>query len=275
VKKMQELLTSIQNPLVRQVASLKDKKGRDGTGLFMVEGIRFVEEAFEAGAEVCLIMYSPKLGESERGEELLELAARRKVSLHPVSDKVLAHVVDTQTPQGIIAAVRIPKVSLTDLPMQQALIVIVDGVQDPGNLGTIVRTALAAGASGVVTTKGTVDLFNPKTLRSTMGGVFALPVVQGLDIQDLIEWLEGNAIPMAVADAKGEAVYYTTSLLPPIALVIGNEGSGPSAELLGKADLKVSIPLSGGVESLNAAVAAALLLFESSRQRAVNKADSL
>lgn len=272
---MQELLTSIQNPLVRQVASLKDKKGRDGTGLFMVEGIRFVEEAFEAGAEVCLIMYSPKLGESMRGEALLELAARRKVSLHPVSDKVLAHVADTQTPQGIVAAVRIPQVSLADLPTQQALIVILDGVQDPGNLGTIVRTSLAAGASGVVTTKGTVDLFNPKTLRSTMGGVFALPVVQGLDSQDLLEWVEGNAIPMAVADARGEAVYYATNLLPPIALVIGNEGSGPSAELLGKADLKVSIPLSGGVESLNAAVATALLLFESCRQRAVNKVDSL
>ncbi len=268
---MPEMLTSVQNTLVRQTASLKDKKGRDATGLFLVEGIRLVEEALAAGAEVVLLMYAAKLTQSERGKQLLEQAIRARVSVHPVSDKVLAHVADTQTPQGVIAAIRIPKVCLAEFPRKEPLMVVVDGVQDPGNLGTIIRTALAAGAAGVTTTKGTVDLYNPKTLRSTMGAVFALPVVQGLDAGELAAWLQINGIPLAVADAKGDDIYYETCLLPPLAIVIGNEGSGPSAELMAQAGRKVRIPLDGGVESLNAAVAAALLLFESNRQRAATR----
>ncbi len=263
------MLTSVQNPLVRQIASLKDKKGREAAGLFLVEGIRFVEEALGAGTKVIQVLYSPRLLETERGIRLTELAAKHKVPLQPVSDKVLAHAADTDSPQGVVAAVRFPQGSLQSLQDPNPLLVVVDGVQDPGNLGTIIRTALAAGASGVICTKGTADLYNPKTLRSTMGAIFKIPCVQGVACDELVDWLGEKKIPLLVADARGEEVYYKTRLLTPLAVAIGSEGHGLGEFILKKATWRVRIPLAGGVESLNAAVAAAVLLFESARQSAV------
>lgn len=261
-----QMLTSVQNPMVKQLAGLKEKKRREATGLVLIEGVRFVEEALQAGTEIVQVVYSPRLTEGERGRQLLESVTRAKVSVLAVSEKVLAHVVDTGTPQGIAAAVRVPQVSLEQTASD--FLLVVDGVQDPGNLGTIIRTALAAGAGGVVCTKGTVDAFNPKTLRSTMGAVFKLPVIQGIAGDQLIEWLACRKISLVVADAAGEEMYYEAELNPPLALVIGNEGQGPSRLMLQRATRRVRIPLRGGVESLNAAVAAALLLFESARQAA-------
>jgi len=261
-----EMLTSVQNPLVKQLAGLKEKKGRDGTGLFLIEGVRFVEEALGAGAEIVQVVYSPRLTQGERGCRLLESFGKVKIPVLSVSEKVLAHVADTETPQGIAAAVRIPQVSLDKLNGE--LFLIVDEVQDPGNLGSIIRSSLAAGAGGVVCTRGTVDAYNPKTLRSTMGAVFGLPVVQGIMVEELLQWLSERWIPLVVADSAGDNIYYESKLIPPLALVIGNEGQGPNRLMLENAALKIRIPLYGRVESLNAAVAAALLLFESARQAA-------
>ena len=264
------MLTSVQNPLVRQMAGLKDKKGREASGLFLVEGVRFVEEALESGVEVVQVMYSPALLHSERGQKLLAHAAGRKLGLHTVSDKVLGYIADTENPQGVVAAVRVLAHSLESLEVENPVLVVVDGVQDPGNLGTIIRTAVAAGAHAVLCTQGSVDIYNPKTMRSTMGAVFKIPCIQGLAHTDLVNWLKKREIPILIAEADGEEVYYSTDLLPPLAVVIGSEGSGPSEFIMGKATRRIRIPLSNEVESLNAAVAAALLLFESKRQRTAN-----
>ncbi len=263
---MKEMLTSVQNPLVKQLAGLKEKKVRDATGMFLIEGVRFVEEALQAGVALRQVVYSPGLLGGERGQALLAELLKTAAPVQPVSDKVLAHIADTGSPQGIVAALDIPSVRLGDLPQEASFFLVVDGIQDPGNLGTLIRSAVASGAAGVVCTRGTVDTFNPKTLRSTMGAVFKLPLVQGVGRGETVGYLREMEIPLVVADAAGEEVYFRSDLRPPLAIVIGNEGQGPGGEFLAAAARRVSIPMQGGVESLNAAVAGSLLLFESARQ---------
>ncbi len=263
---MKEMLTSVQNPLVKQLSGLKEKKIRDVTRMFLIEGVRFVEEALQAGISLRQVMYSPGLLESERGEALLADVMKTSAPVQPVSDKVLAHISDTESPQGVLAALDIPALALEGLKQELPFFLVVDGIQDPGNLGTLIRSALASGAKGIICTRGTVDLFNPKTLRSTMGAVFKIPLVNNVDQGEAISWLREKQIPVAVADAAGKEVYYCSVLTPPLAIVIGNEGQGPSEEFRAAAARRVSIPLQGGVESLNAAVAGSLLLFESARQ---------
>lgn len=263
------MITSTQNPLIKELASLKEKKGRENTGLFLIEGVRFVEEALKAGAPVQQVLYASRLLDGDRGGALLQAVDAARIPAEEVSDKVLSFSSDTDNPQGIVAAVKIPKVGLGEL--QTEFLVVADGVQDPGNLGTIIRSALAAGTGGVICTQGTVDLYNPKTLRSTMGTVFTIPVVQGVSDVDLITWLKQRSIPLVAADISGAETYYRSKLVPPFALVIGNEGRGVSEYLLSNASRTVMIPLSGDAESLNAAVAASIILFEAARQAQIGE----
>lgn len=265
---MEQILTSVQNQLVKQLAGLKEKKGRDDTGLFLVEGIRFVEEALQSKAEIIHVVYSPRLLENDRGQVLLRNINKLGVPVQQVSAKVLSHIADTETPQGIAAAVRKLDRGLADVTFSNGLFIVLDEVQDPGNLGTIMRTALAAGACALICTVGTADIYNPKSLRSSMGAVFNLPFVQGVDLKGLASWLRDTQIRLLVADAQGEDVYFRANLRPPLAVAIGNEGRGVSDALVQLAAKRVRIPLQGGVESLNAGVAAALLMFESARQMA-------
>ncbi|MDA8442614.1 MAG: RNA methyltransferase [Peptococcaceae bacterium] len=269
VIEMEQMLTSIQNVMVRQLAGLKEKKGRDATGMFLVEGVRLVEEALQARVDIRQVVYSPKIYDTPRGRELMEAITKSKLISQLVSAKVLSHLTDTESPQGIAAAVRIPTVGLPEIKIDNKLLLVVDGVQDPGNLGTIVRTALAAGVGGIICTQGTVDLYNPKALRSTMGAVFKVPVVQNLSDIALDSWLGANGVPIVLADPNGEVAYYEADLTPPLAIVVGSEAHGPGEILRSRAGLRIRIPLSGGVESLNVAVAAALVLFESARQRSM------
>jgi TrmH family RNA methyltransferase len=258
------------NSLLTTVRDLGRRRGRERRGLALAEGVRLVEEALAAGIEVRGAAVSPTLEATSRGKSLVEALRAAGVRLEAVSDDALAGLADTEQPQGIVAIIAPPRWALDHIDLgHRRPAVVLDGVQDPGNVGTMVRTALGLGAAGVVALKGTAELANPKVIRSTMGALFRLPCVAS-DADGFLAWARERGAEVWVAAMDGEPVARVLAGGPatrPVALVIGNEGAGVGPTLAEAADRRVSIPLAGPAESLNAAVAAAILLYEVTRER--------
>ncbi len=245
--------------LLTLARDLKRRKGRERQGLFVAEGIRTVEELLDSVLPLRGVLFSPAVGDTSRGGQLLTTAASRGIALLEVDDATFASAADTDSPQGILAIAQMPAHRLDDVPAGEPLrLVILDGVQDPGNVGTILRTAAAFGARAVVALPGTVDLWNAKVVRSAMGASFRLPTVTST-IVTLTSFLHERGIALWAADAHGSPL---ESLRPPeaLALALGNEGAGLSPALLEHADSLVAIPIATNVESLNVAVATGILL---------------
>ena len=260
------MITSVHNPKIQWVRRLQGHaKSRREDNAFIVEGVRLVEEALQANWETQLVLYTPEL--SPRGLALVEAFTERGASVEEVSRYVLEAAAGTEMPQGLLAVL-----SMHSLPLPAHLdfALIPDGVRDPGNLGTLLRTAAAAGVGAVLLPPGSADPYAPKVVRSAMGAHFRLPILsmQWEEIQALLK-PHAPAVPFTLflADARGELPYTQADFRPPTALLIGGEaeGAGSQAELL--ADVRVHIPMPGGAESLNAAVAASILMFEVVRQR--------
>ena len=185
-----------------------------------------------------------------------------------VADSVFRAVSDTQTPQGILAVVRMPKYTMDDmLRGDQTHLLILESVQDPGNLGTMVRTGEGAGITGVVMNRTTVDLFNPKTIRSTMGSIYRVPFVVADDLEQTLQMLKKKGVRLYAAHLKGQKQYDAFDYTEATGFLIGNEGNGLSDEIANAADSYIRIPMEGQVESLNAAISASLLMYECNRQR--------
>lgn len=261
---MAEPIRSPNNPKAKLWASLLERKFRDKEGLFLLEGVHLVAEALKAGAAVEHIVY---LEEQGLPPELEPVVAASGKTCTPAGYEVFMKCSSTVTPQGVFAVVKKPAHAAEDiLARHRSLVIATDRVQDPGNLGTIIRSADAAGASAVLLGKGTVDLYNPKTLRATMGSLFHLPIAEG----DLAEWLprarEAGAAVYA-ARLEDAASCYDLDWTEDSWLVIGNEGAGVSPDIQQAAGAGVHIPMAGRSESLNAAMAATVLLFEAMRQR--------
>jgi len=260
------VLTSVTNPLVKQVVALQRRKERDEAGLFVIEGRRFVAEALRRGAPLQRLYYCPDLvGESD-WEALAAEARARNVTCEEVSAQVFRKMSGTEGPQGVLAVAAHLKRTWTDIRLGPAdVLLVIDGLQDPGNLGTILRTALAAGVTQVVLTRGTVDLYNQKVLRSTMGVLFDLVILTEAEADEVLRFCRERVLPLVTADVRGEEIYHTEALQPPLALVVGNEGNGPCQVLREGAERLVRIPMAGGVESLNVAIATGILLYEIAR----------
>lgn len=258
-----------QNPRIKYLRRLSSRRFRDQEGKFLVEGVRFVEEALNSAWPVEMLVYSQKTFETTRGKTLLEIAASRGVSLIEVEEALFGELAGTDTPQGVLAMVRQRGSMLENLETadKPALLVLVDGVQDPGNLGTIVRSADAAGAGGVILIKGTADIYNPKALRATMGSIFHVPVVQGVTADEVMSYLGRREIKTVVGDPRGEKIVYESNLTVPCALVAGGEAGGAGEAVLARASERVRIPMPGRAESMNVAISAAILLYEAVRQR--------
>lgn len=258
-----------QNPRIKYLRRLGSRRFREQEGKFLVEGVRFVEEALNSTWSVEMLVYCRRIIENQRGKALLENAASRGVSQIEVEDTLFGELAGTGTPQGVLAMVRQRGTTLDDLQAEgtPALLVLVDGVQDPGNLGTIVRSADAAGAGGVILLKGTSDIYNPKALRATMGSIFHVPVVQGLDAGDVMPYFTRRGIKTVAGDPRGEKVVYESDLTVPCALVVGSEAGGAGEAVLGMVSERVRIPMPGRAESLNVAISTAILLYEAVRQR--------
>ncbi|HET7427536.1 MAG TPA: RNA methyltransferase [Gemmatimonadales bacterium] len=254
--------TSKDAALLTTIRDLARRRGRERRGLALAEGVRLVEEALGADIPVQGAAVSSALEGSPRGQALKLALVERGVRVAEVSPAELAGLADTEQPQGVVAVVA-PRVwTLDELPTPPgAVVLVLDAVQDPGNVGTMLRTALALGASGVVALKGTAELANPKVLRGSMGASFRLPAVAA-EGGSLLAWAKARGAQLWVAAADGDVVPSRRSSRAPVALVVGNEGAGVTPAIAAAADRRIAIRMAPGVESLNVAVAAGILLHE-------------
>ena len=291
------MITSTSNQKVKELIRLKEKSRiREEEKLFLAEGPRMAEEIPMEWIE-CLYVsesYEKKCGE--------QTAAYKKagVRTETLSDEVFARVSDTKTPQGVLAAVHMPEYSFADIlgvkkaaahtHVQRAfmqdpfeghfaardgaagrarlpLVLVLDNLQDPGNMGTVFRSAEAAGASGILMSKDCVDVYNPKVIRSTMGAIFRLPLYRAEDLPGAVMELKDGGLRVYAAHLEGRRTYDGEDYRRGCAFLIGNEGNGLRQEVAECADCRIRIPMEGCTESLNAAVAASILLFEAARQR--------
>lgn len=259
-------ISSTANPLLKTVRSLHDRSGRKKSGLFLLEGAKLLEEAVFSGIELeDVIVSSTYLKNGMPGMPGID-----KEEVVVVEDSLFSQLATTETPQGVLATALIKTADLADILVQEnPLIVVLDTVQDPGNLGTIMRSGLAFGATAMVLTKGTTDPFSPKVVRSAMGALFALPVVTNLLFDDLIATLKAHQVTVFALDQNAEDSLWTIDFPKRLALIFGNEGNGINDESMAKADRILAIPISKRSESLNVATAAGVALSFISSKRGV------
>lgn len=248
-----ERITSLKNPRVVLWRSLKERKGRRESGCFLVEGRKMVEEALRASFPVeALLVDEKRIG---------EFALAQGIPTYALPENVLAAVCDTKTPQGIAAVVRIQYGARLG-----RRVVALDGVQDPGNVGTIIRTADAAGLDGVLFSDQCADVFSPKTLRATMGSIFRMPIQVTDDLPAALCCLRQKGYSILSSQLDGEPFYQRSSVGESFCLIIGNEGNGISDEVKATATHRVKLPMRGGAESLNAAIAAGIMMYDLMRE---------
>ncbi|MDN5322690.1 MAG: methyltransferase, TrmH family [Clostridia bacterium] len=260
-----EIINSEQNQWLKKLRALKTKKYREEYQQFVVEGSRFCREAILHNiSSIEALLVSEKALESPNIKDVLKLYSQK---YYIVSTKLLEKNLSTINPQGIAAIINKPRWNLTKLLKSGKLFVVLDGIQDPGNLGTIIRTAFGAGVDAVFCLPGTVDLYNDKSLRSTMGAVFKLPVFYQDDPNKLIMDLKNNDFEIVIADIRASKYHFQPTYPKKLVLVLGSEARGP--KLITSGDIKVKIPLDPRAESLNVAVAGAIILYEIVRQRMV------
>ena len=249
---------------MRAVAKLEKRSARAETGLFLVEGPQAVEEAlaFRPGGLVDVFM-TPKA--IDRHADLVRAATAAGLEVERVSETVLETMADTVTPQGVLATCRTSAATLGELlATAPSLIAILEEVRDPGNAGTIIRAADAAGADAVILTGDAVDAYNPKVVRSTTGSIFHLPIVQGVGLDEAVRAARAAGLQILAADVKGADLPRVRDILPrPTAWVFGNEAHGLPDEQLRLADRVVKVPIYGHAESMNLATAASVCLYES------------
>lgn len=260
------MITSTANQQVKLLVQLnKKRKLRDERGVFVVEGPKMFREA---PADRIEKVYFSESFYGKHQEELMKRVREEKLEYEVMQDQVFKAASDTQTPQGVLCIVRQQESSLeTLLHGQSPLLLLLENLQDPGNLGTILRTAEGAGVTGVILSKGCVDLYNPKTIRSTMGSIYRVPTLYTENLSQTVEFLKKHGIRSYAAHLKGEHFYEQESYQGGTAFLIGNEGNGLTEELTARADCLIRIPMEGRLESLNAGVASAILMYEAYRQR--------
>lgn len=259
---VKEMITSTSNQQMKKLSLLMKKaKERRQQGLFVVEGVKMFREAPRDW--IVSVYVSEEFETVPEHRSLLS-----DIPYEIVADSVFRAVSDTQTPQGILAVVKMPHYTLDDvLRTDETHLLILESVQDPGNLGTMVRTGEGAGITGVIMNRTTVDLFNPKTIRSTMGSIYRVPFVVTDDFGQTLQLLRDKGVKLYAAHLKGEQPYDAFDYTGATGFMIGNEGNGLSDEAADAADSYIRIPMEGQVESLNAAISASLLMYECNRQR--------
>lgn len=262
-------ITSRSNKLIKSIKFLYNKKDRWNERCFFIEGTRSVEQCMSSNRSIKYIVYSSELL-SEDGEKLLDEATSKNYELYKVSKELFKSISDTDNPQGILAVVEFEDYKLKDTLKDNNFFVVLDRVQDPGNMGTIIRTADAFGANAVIVTSGCVDVYNPKTIRSTMGSILQIPIVHIGDIKEVIKDLKDLGVSVIATSLNTDKYLYDIDFKRDCAIIIGNEANGISEEILDFSDQLVKIPMLGRAESLNAGVASAVLMYEVSRQRNVN-----
>lgn len=254
------MITSTNNSQVKYLVNLQKKsKFRKEEKRFVIEGIRMFSET---PPDRIIKVYSTEKFYGEHTELF------RKTEYELVTDNVFVQISDTKTPQGVLAVVSMKEYSLSDvIDSEDAFIIACEDIQDPGNLGTIIRAGEGAGVTGIILSKNTVDVYNPKVIRSTMGSVYRVPVAAAEDFCDAVKCMKNRGITVAAAHLKGNIAYDKADYGNRCAFLIGNEGNGLSDAAAAAADILVKIPMKGEVESLNAAAAATILMYDVAAKR--------
>ena len=256
---------------LKQISKLKTEKERNIEGRFLIEGVRLCQEVLSSNWEVELVLFSGEFEESSEGQGMLEDSGKRGIEVFRLKKKEIEKLADTETPQGIMAVVQKKKLALSkDFLKNSSLLLGLDNIRDPGNLGTMIRTADAAGTNGVLLSKGCVELYNPKVIRSTLGSIFHLPVVEGLDLKEVLPEIKVSGFKIFSSEVHQGKNYTKISYPEKICLLIGSEASGVRKEVSNLADEKIKIPIFGKAESLNASVACGILLYEIIRNKKGN-----
>ncbi|MDO4544602.1 MAG: RNA methyltransferase [Bacillota bacterium] len=254
-----KIIESKDNPIYKLAIKLTRKKYRDETGLYLIEGRKPVEDAFATGTGIDTVFLC------EGSREDVKLSREGTVVL---DRKLFRNLSDTESSQGMIAIAKKKnydlKFFLEEILQDKQNLIIIDRLQDPGNTGTVIRTAEAAGYGGIVLLKGSADVYAPKIVRAAAGSLFRMPIVYG-EQQEVIRMLKKAGKKLTAASPDAKMMYRDADLSEDIALIIGNEGQGIDRELMASADMKVKIPMAGSIESLNAAVAAGILMYQSQK----------
>ena len=266
----EQIITSRDNALVKRARAVRDGRLNE---LIFIEGLRLCEEAAEAALAIQDVICAEKMASDERAARLLYALESKARHITIVSDSVFSSISDTKTPQGILALAARPKTDKSALLEKGGgvpLLVIMHRINNPSNAGAIVRTAEAAGATAVILTQGTTDIFSPKALRGAMGSSFRLPLWTGASFDEALEWCQQHGIKTICASASATAATHTEiDWTQASALIVGAEASGLTTQEMAQTDEALRIPMRSPVESLNVAVAAAIALYEAARQRKV------
>ncbi|MGN1148499.1 MAG: TrmH family RNA methyltransferase [Lachnospiraceae bacterium] len=265
------MIASTVNPRIKQLVQWQQKaRERRRDKVFVAEGMKMLEEAPMDWIRDIYISeeLADRLQHSKNEKERMLWNKVEQSGYEIVTSEVMKKAADTQTPQGVLTVLDQPEYNLEELlSIENGLYVVLEDLQDPGNLGTIVRTGEGAGVSGIIMTRETVDIFNPKTIRSTMGSVYRVPFIYVETLSEVLSQMREKGISTYAAHLKGENYYDSFSFRKGTAFLIGNEGNGLKKETADMADFYLKIPMEGRVESLNAAIAASLLMYEVHRQR--------
>ncbi len=258
------LITSKDNEFIKHLKKLKDKKYREEYGEFIVEGIKMIQEAIEEKATIKNIIVCDDCKNQEyfSKEFLYEIA---KYNCVYVTEKIFLQITDVTNPQGILAVIDKKKIN-SDINYDSDLFLILDNIQDPGNMGTILRTADSINLKQIIVAKGTADVYNPKVVRSTMGAIFRVKVIESEDLTKVVKEMKKRKIKVYATDLATNSSIYDVDYKKS-AIIIGNEANGVSKQLLDLADKKIKIPMIGKTESLNAAVATGIILYEAIREK--------
>lgn len=256
-------IESKDNSFIKEVKKLKDRKQRKTAKQFLVEGIKSVEEVINSPYTLDSILYSEKM--DGKIDSIIEGLNHSNVKIYKVKHEILKNLCSTENPQGILAVVNIKDFKVDTL--KDGFYVLVDRVQDPGNIGTIIRSAHASGAKGIILTKGSVDIFNDKALRSTMGSAFHMPIIE--DDGEILPYLKLKGYKFLVSSLQSDRDFFEVDLKGNLVICVGNEGNGVSDYIYDLGDIKVKIPMPGGAESLNVAVASSIMMFEIVRQKLI------
>jgi TrmH family RNA methyltransferase len=250
------MITSRQHPEVKELLKLSQHKQRLRQGLFLAEGLRLVEDGLAASWTPVKLIVSPPLL-SQRGKEAVSRWDYPRLELAP---ELMALAGDTETSQGIMALFNLPERSLASVRGDLALVL--DGIRDPGNAGALLRSGSAAGVSGLIATAGTVDLSSPKVVRASMGGIFRVPWAMDAEPAEVVDWAKAGGWQLVTLDPRGGIPFHHFPYKGKLALVVGSEAEGVGKEIAAACSAAVTIPMPGGLESLNAAMAATLVLYQ-------------
>ena len=256
-------ITSMSNQIIKEVKSLNNKKGRMKAQAILLEGWRLVKDALDWGAKIRYFIVSDSFSQKEG----LFLSKMSNIKTVQVPDELFSRICETETPQGILAVAEKPVYDKKEIFRSIDKVIALENIQDPGNLGTIIRSADACGFDAVLLSKDSVDPYNPKVIRSTMGSLFHIPVIVAENFSETLNELKSNNILLAAAHTRDSLPCWQADLSGKVAIIIGNEGNGLSDKVLEIADITVMIPMPGKAESFNASAAASILIYECMRQK--------